>query len=228
MSKNSNFLNQIRGGVIDNNPTFVQLLGMCPTLAVTTSVSNAIGMGIAATVVLIFSNVFISLLRRFIPKQVRIAAFIVIISGFVTAVELLMKAYFYDLYGSLGLFIPLIVVNCIILARAEAFASKNPVIPSAVDGLAMGLGFTLALIIIASIREIIGAGSFLGFRILGDWYSPAVLFILPSGAFLTLGFVIAAAQKLRNTKEDRERIIRLSSLEADMDENKKAEKEENL
>ncbi len=228
MSKNSNFLNQIRGGVIDNNPTFVQLLGMCPTLAVTTSVLNAIGMGIAATVVLIFSNVFISILRRFIPKQVRIAAFIVIISGFVTAVELLMKAYFYDLYGSLGLFIPLIVVNCIILARAEAFASKNPVIPSAVDGLAMGLGFTLALIIIASIREIIGAGSFLGFRVLGDWYSPAVLFILPSGAFLTLGFVIAAAQKLRNTKEDRERIIRLSSLEADMDENKKAEKEENL
>ncbi len=226
--KNSSFLNQLKGGVIDNNPTLVQLLGMCPTLAVTTSVKNAIGMGLAATAVLIFSNIFISLLRKFIPKQVRIAAFIVIISGFVTAVELLMKAYFYELYGSLGLFIPLIVVNCIILARAEAFASKNPVIPSAIDGLAMGLGFTFALIIIATIRELIGAGSFLGMRIFGDWYSPAVLFILPPGAFLTLGFVIAAVQKLRNTKEDRERLIRLSSVDTEMNENEKAEKEENL
>ena len=136
MSKNNNgtgFLAQLKGGIIDNNPVLVQLLGMCPTLAVTTSVSNAIGMGLAATAVLICSNVFISLLRKFIPSQVRIAAFIVIISGFVTAVELLIKAFFFDLYGSLGLFIPLIVVNCIILARAEAFASKNKVIPSAVD-----------------------------------------------------------------------------------------------
>lgn len=230
--KNSSFLNQLKGGVIDNNPTLVQLLGMCPTLAVTTSVKNAIGMGLAATAVLIFSNIFISLLRKFIPKQVRIAAFIVIISGFVTAVELLMKAYFYELYGSLGLFIPLIVVNCIILARAEAFASKNPVIPSAIDGFAMGLGFTFALIIIATIREIIGAGSFLGFRILGDWYSPAVLFILPPGAFLTLGFVIAATQKIRNTKEDRERLLKLSSVDTDTNENTydsdMVEKEENL
>lgn len=221
MSKNNNgtgFLAQLKGGIIDNNPVLVQLLGMCPTLAVTTSVSNAIGMGLAATAVLICSNVFISLLRKFIPSQVRIAAFIVIISGFVTAVELLIKAFFFDLYGSLGLFIPLIVVNCIILARAEAFASKNKVIPSAVDGLAMGLGFTVALIIIATIREILGAGTFLGFPILGSAYKPAILFILPPGAFLTLGFVIAAVQKLRNVKEDKARLAKLSNVDDEKEE----------
>ena len=221
MSKNNNgtgFLAQLKGGIIDNNPVLVQLLGMCPTLAVTTSVSNAIGMGLAATAVLICSNVFISLLRKFIPSQVRIAAFIVIISGFVTAVELLIKAFFFDLYGSLGLFIPLIVVNCIILARAEAFASKNKVIPSAVDGLAMGLGFTVALIVIATIREILGAGTFLGFPILGSAYKPALLFILPPGAFLTLGFVIAAVQKLRNVKEDKARLAKLSNVDDEKEE----------
>lgn len=221
MSKNNNgtgFLAQLKGGIIDNNPVLVQLLGMCPTLAVTTSVSNAIGMGLAATAVLICSNVFISLLRKFIPSQVRIAAFIVIISGFVTAVELLIKAFFFDLYGSLGLFIPLIVVNCIILARAEAFASKNKVIPSAVDGLAMGLGFTVALIVIATIREILGAGTFLGFPILGSAYKPAILFILPPGAFLTLGFVIAAVQKLRNVKEDKARLAKLSNVDDEKEE----------
>ncbi len=210
---NMSFFAQLKNGIIDNNPTLVQLLGMCPTLAVTTSVSNAIGMGLAATAVLICSNVFISLLRKFIPSQVRIAAFIVVISGFVTAVELLIKAFFFDLYGALGLFIPLIVVNCIILARAEAFASKNKVLPSAIDGLAMGLGFTVALIIIATIREIIGAGTFLGFPVLGSAYKPAILFILPSGAFLTLGFVIAAVQKFRNSKSDKERLARLSNIE---------------
>ena len=221
MSKNNNgtgFLAQLKGGIIDNNPVLVQLLGMCPTLAVTTSVSNAIGMGLAATAVLICSNVFISLLRKFIPSQVRIAAFIVIISGFVTAVELLIKAFFFDLYGSLGLFIPLIVVNCIILARAEAFASKNKVIPSAVDGLAMGLGFTVALIVIATIREILGAGTFLGFPILGSAYKPAILFILPPGAFLTLGFVIAAVKKLRNVKEDKARLAKLSNVDDEKEE----------
>lgn len=214
----TSFVSQLKGGIIDNNPTLVQLLGMCPTLAVTTSVSNAIGMGLAATAVLICSNVFVSLLRKFIPSQVRIAAFIVIISGFVTAVELLIKAFFFDLYGSLGLFIPLIVVNCIILARAEAFASKNKVLPSAIDGLAMGLGFTVALIIIATIREILGAGTFLGFPILGSFYRPAVLFILPPGAFLTLGFVIAVVQKFRNTKEDKERLARLSNVDEEITE----------
>ena len=200
------FLKQMKEGVLDQNPTLVQLLGMCPTLATTTSVENAFGMGMAATVVLIFSNIFISLLRKFIPKQVRIAAYIVIISGFVTAVELLMQAYFYSLYQSLGLFIPLIVVNCIILARAEAFASKNPVLPSAVDGLAMGLGFTFALCILGSIREILGNGTWLGFRVLPESYPNMVIFLLPAGAFLTLGFVIAAVQKIRNSADDRARL----------------------
>ena len=200
------FLKQMKEGVLDQNPTLVQLLGMCPTLATTTSVENAFGMGMAATAVLIFSNIFISLLRKFIPKQVRIAAYIVIISGFVTAVELLMQAYFYSLYQSLGLFIPLIVVNCIILARAEAFASKNPVLPSAVDGLAMGLGFTFALCILGSIREILGNGTWLGFRVLPESYPNMVIFLLPAGAFLTLGFVIAAVQKIRNSADDRARL----------------------
>lgn len=200
------FLKQMKEGILDQNPTLVQLLGMCPTLATTTSVENAFGMGMAATVVLIFSNIFISLLRKFIPKQVRIAAYIVIISGFVTAVELLMQAYFYSLYQSLGLFIPLIVVNCIILARAEAFASKNPVLPSAVDGLAMGLGFTFALVILGTVREILGNGTWLGFRVLPASYPNMVIFLLPAGAFLTLGFVIATVQKIRNTAGDRARL----------------------
>lgn len=200
------FLKQMKEGVLDQNPTLVQLLGMCPTLATTTSVENAFGMGMAATAVLIFSNIFISLLRKFIPKQVRIAAYIVIISGFVTAVELLMQAYFYSLYQSLGLFIPLIVVNCIILARAEAFASKNPVLPSAVDGLAMGLGFTFALVILGTVREILGNGTWLGFRVLPESYPNMVIFLLPAGAFLTLGFVIATVQKIRNSADDRARL----------------------
>ena len=189
------YVKQIKDSVIDQNPVLVQFLGMCPTLATTTSVSNAIGMGLAATAVLICSNVFISLLRKFIPKEIRIASYIVIISGFVTAVELLMKAFFTPLYDALGLYIPLIVVNCIILARAEAYASKNPVLPSAVDGLAMGLGFTAALILIASVREILGAGTWLGLRVTPAAFQPALIFILPAGAFLTLGLVSAAVNK---------------------------------
>ena len=206
-------LRQLKEGILDNNPTLVQLLGMCPTLATTTSVKNAVGMGLAATAVLIFSNLFVSLLRKFIPKQVRIAAYIVIISGFVTMVELLMKAFLFSLYESLGIFIPLIVVNCIILARAEAFASKNKPLPSAIDGLAMGLGFTFALLLVATVREIIGNGSFLGFSLFGDGYAPALLLVMPAGAFLTLGFVIAAVQKLRNMKEDKARVEKLSVVE---------------
>ncbi len=186
----------IKNGLFDNNPTFVQLLGMCPTLAVTTSVSNAIGMGLAATAVLICSNILISLLRKFIPKEVRIAAYIVVIAGFVTAIELLMKAYVPALYSSLGLYIPLIVVNCIILARAEAFASHNPVLPSALDGVGMGLGFTMALCLIAACRELLGAGTLLGFEILRAPYQPAVIFLLPAGAFLTLGFLLAAIKAI--------------------------------
>lgn len=198
MSKQNSFFSQLKEGVITNNPAFVQMLGMCPSLAVTTSVKNAIGMGLAATLVLMFSNMFISLLRKFIPKQVRIASYIVIISGFVTAVELLMKAYFYDLYLALGIFIPLIVVNCIILARAEAFASKNKVLPSIVDGFSSGIGFTFALIIVSSIREILGNGTFLGYELFGGYYKPALIFIIPAGAFLTFGFVMAAVQKIKN------------------------------
>ncbi|HHT53867.1 MAG TPA: electron transport complex subunit E [Clostridiales bacterium] len=199
----SGIAKQFRSGILDNNPVLIQLLGMCPTLATTTSVANAIGMGLAATAVLTCSNILISLLRKFIPKQVRIAVFIVIISGFVTAVELLMKAYFFELYGALGLFIPLIVVNCIILARAEAFASKNPVLPSAIDGLASGIGFTSALVVIASVRELLGNGTFLGLEVLGKNYPDAVVFILPAGAFLTLGFIVALVQMLKNKADNK-------------------------
>lgn len=195
------YLKQLYEGIFTNNPVLVQLIGMCPTLAVTTSLENGIGMGLAATAVLICSNAVISMLRKFIPSKVRIAAYVTIIAGFVTAIDLLMQAYLPDLSKSLGLFIPLIVVNCIILARAEAYASKNKVFPSMVDGLAMGLGFTLALCILAAIREILGAGTLMGFQILGTSYQPALMMILPPGGFLTLGFVIAAFQKILKKEE---------------------------
>lgn len=185
---------QLKEGIIDKNPTFVQVLGMCPTLATTTSVVNALGMGLATTAVLACSNLFISLLRKFIPKQVRIAAFIVIISGFVTAVEMLMKAFLPELNESLGVFIALIVVNCIILARAEAFASKNKPLPSFIDGIGMGLGFTMALSILAFVRELIGAGSVFGFKLIPQ---PAQLFIMPAGAFITLGCLIALVNHIK-------------------------------
>ena len=202
MSKNNKILEQFKDGIITNNPTFVQLLGTCPALATTTSASNALGMGISVILVLMCSNMFISLLRKFIPNQIRIASYIVIISGFVSALDLLIKAYLPSLSNSLGLFIPLIVVNCIILARAEAFASKNKVLPSIIDGLSMGAGFTLALVILGAIREIIGAGTIFGISVFGDWFEPAVLFILPPGAFITLGFVIALVQKLRSRHDE--------------------------
>lgn len=183
-------------GLFTNNPTLVQLLGMCPTLATTTSASNAIGMGLAATAVLACSNLLISLLRKFIPKQVRIAAFIVVISGFVSAVELVMKAYTTELYNTLGIFIPLIVVNCIILARAEAFASKNKPLRSLWDGVCMGLGFTLALFIIGSIREVLGNGTFFGVSVFGDAFKPIGMLMRPAGAFITLGCLIAGVNAL--------------------------------
>ncbi len=185
-SLGSIFLN----GVIAENPTFRLVLGTCPTLAVTTSAINGIGMGAAATFVLIGSNVVVSLLRKFIPNNVRIPAFIVIICTFVTMVQLFMQAYLPSLYESLGIFIPLIVVNCIILARAEAFASKNPVIASAVDGLGMGVGFTLALTLIGMIRELIGSGTLFGLRIMSAGYEPMLLFVLASGGFLTFGILL--------------------------------------
>ncbi|OQB14716.1 MAG: Electron transport complex protein RnfE [Firmicutes bacterium ADurb.Bin193] len=180
----------LKNGLFTENPTFVQLLGMCPTLAITTSVVNGIGMGISATVVLICSNVVISLIRNFIPGKIRIASFIIVIAGFVSLVDMVLKAYTPALSNSLGIFIPLIVVNCIILARAEAFASRNGVVRSALDGLGMGLGFTGALIIISSVRELIGKGTVLGFPVFGAGYSPALMAILPPGGFIILGIIL--------------------------------------
>lgn len=178
-------------GLIKENPVFVMLLGTCPTLATTTSVANGLGMGLAATFVLFFSNVVISALRKFIPDKIRIASYIIVIATFVTIVQMLLKAYVPALDKSLGVFIPLIVVNCIILARAEAFASKNGVFASAMDGLGMGLGFTLALVIISAVREILANGSFYGIPLFGDNFCGATVMILPPGGFLTLGIVIA-------------------------------------
>ncbi len=193
-----NIKKMFANGIINENPTFVQLLGMCPTLAVTTSALNGLGMGVTVIFVLTLSNFLISLLRKFIPQQVRIASYIVIISGVVTAIQLLIKAYFPDLDKSLGLFIPLIVVNCIILARAEAFASKNGILPSIFDGLFMGLGFTIALTILGIVRELLGAGTIFGFDILLRFgYTPILFFILPAGAFITLGVLIAAVNSIR-------------------------------
>lgn len=182
----------ILNGLLYENPTFILLLGMCPTLATTTSVSNAVGMGLSAAAVLICSNIVISLLRKLIPSKIRIAAYIVIIAGFVTVVQMALEAYLPSLYESLGLYIPLIVVNCIILGRAEAFASKNSVWLSALDGLGMGLGFTCALILIALVREILGAGEILGISIFPEaWnFQPASIMLLAPGAFLTLGVLL--------------------------------------
>ena len=180
------------GGVITENPTFRLVLGTCPTMAVTTSATNGVGMGAAATFVLIGSNVVISLLRNFIPDKIRIPAFIVVICTFVTMVQMFMQAFVQELYASLGMFIPLIVVNCIILARAEAFASKNPVLPSAVDGLGMGLGFTIAITVMGAIRELIGSGTVFGMQVFGASYEPMLLLVLPTGGFLVFGLMLAS------------------------------------
>lgn len=187
MKKTSIFFN----GLIKENPTFVQLLGMCPTLAVTTGLKNGLGMGLSATAVLIASNALISLLRKVIPEKVRIAAYIVIIAAFVTIIEMCLNAFLPDLSAQLGIFIPLIVVNCIILARAESFASKNPVGASAVDGLGMGLGFTLALCIISTVREFIGFGTIWDIPVYGKIITPAAIISMPPGGFLVLGSLIA-------------------------------------
>lgn len=177
-------------GIFKENPTFVLFLGMCPTLAVTTNAINGLGMGVSTMIVLIFSNIFISLLRKFIPDKVRIAAYVVVIASFVTIIDLLLKAYVQSISQALGLYIPLIVVNCIILGRAEAFASKNGVISSAVDGLGMGIGFTGALTIIGAIREILGNGSLFGISLFGEAFQPVTIMILPPGAFITLGLIV--------------------------------------
>jgi len=185
-------------GFIKENPTFVQILGMCPTLAVTSAVINGIGMGLATTFVLVGSGIIVSLFRKSIPNKVRIPVFIVIIATFVTITELLMQAYYLPLYKSLGIFVPLIVVNCIILGRAEAFASKNGVLDSIMDALGMGLGFTGSLMLIAIIREFFGNGSILGLHLMNF---KTLFFILPPGAFLTIGFLLAFFNYIGKKKE---------------------------
>ena len=195
---------ELTKGLIKENPVFVTLLGMCPTLAVTTLAKNGIGMGLATTFVLVCSNIVISLLKRVIPDSVRLPSFIVIIAGFVTLIEFLMKGYLPELYSSLGIFLSLITVNCIILGRAEVFASKNSVLSSALDGLGMGLGFTLALFLMCSVREIVGSGSFWGFKLPALADAPMLVFIMPAGGFFTLGIIIAVINKLANKKPPKE------------------------
>lgn len=197
-------LNDFMNGIWKNNPIFKQVLGTCPTLAVTVSVMNGIAMGLATTFVLFFSSVIIAMIKKLIPNQVRIAAYIVVIATFVTIVDIVMKAQFPDLSKSLGPFIPLIVVNCIILGRAEAFASKNTVVRSAFDALGMGAGFTMALLVIGGIREILGSSKFLGTVILPAAVEPMLIFILPAGAFLTLGVLFGTANHFEQKKKDKE------------------------
>lgn len=194
-------LKELTKGILKENPIFVQFLGMCATLAVSTSVINGLGMGLSTMVVLVASNIIISLLRNFIPNKVRIAAYIIVIAGCVTAVEMALKAFLPEISKSLGIFIPLIVVNCIILGRAEAFASKNGVVKSALDGIGMGLGFTLALCILGTIREILGNGTFLGIELFGAGFQPATIMILPPGAFIVLGCVLAVINIISAKKE---------------------------
>lgn len=178
-------------GIYKENPVFRLVLGLCPTLAVSSSVKNGIGMGMAVLAVLVSSNFIISIIRSFVPKKIRIPIYITVIATFVTIVELVMHAYFPALYEALGIFVPLIVVNCIILGRAEAFASKNNPFYSIVDGLGMGLGFSLSLVVISSIREIIGNGSWYGIRLAPQAYQPVMIMIMAPGAFLTLGYILA-------------------------------------
>ncbi|MBQ4100989.1 MAG: electron transport complex subunit E [Oscillospiraceae bacterium] len=201
MKKNGpSLLKTFLNGVIHENPVLVLVLGTCPSLAVTTLAKNGIGMGAAATIVLVCSNLFISLLKNVIPKKVRIPAYITIIAGFVTMVQLLVKAYFPDIDKSLGIFLPLIVVNCIILARAEMFASKNSPLASIVDGLGMGIGFTFALLIIGSVREILGAGTWFGIPLTVNYVSPMMIFVMPAGGFFVFGVVIAVMNAILKRK----------------------------
>ena len=206
------FKKQFKEGLLTKNPVTVQLLGMCSTLAITTRLFNGIGMGLAVTVILICSNVLISALRKVIPSQIRIAAYIVIIAGFVTVVDLLMQAFLPELSESLGVFIPLIVVNCVILGRAEAFASKNGVLASAVDGLCQGIGYTVALVAMCIVRELLGSGTFgggilnggEGIVIIPEGY-PAMQMVMPVGGFLTLGFLVAGFQWLMRRMQNKKK-----------------------
>lgn len=200
-------IKHLTNGLLKENPTFVQLLGMCPTLAVTITAMNGIGMGLATTAVLVCSNIAISLIKSLVPSTVRIPVYVVVISTFVTIIGMLMEAYTQDLYASLGLFIPLIVVNCIILARAEAFASKNGILDSMLDGLGMGLGFTMSLTILGLVRELVGNGTVFGY-VLWTGYNPAKFFVQPPGAFIMLGTLLALynffGAKARAKKEKKE------------------------
>ena len=193
-------LNEFTKGILKENPNLVMLLGMCPTLAVTTMAENGLGMGLATTFVLVCSNLVISLLKRIIPSQVRLPCFIVIISGFVTVVGMLLQKFIPSLYDALGLFLSLITVNCIILGRAEMFACKNKVIPSLFDGLGMGVGFTLSLLVVGSFREILGSGTWFGIQLLPDFIQPMTIFILPAGGFFSLGVIIALVGKISKRK----------------------------
>lgn len=204
MAEKKSLLNEITKGVIKENPTLVMLLGMCPTLAVTTQAKNGIGMGLATTFVLLGSNIVISALRKVIPDKVRIPAFIVIIASFVTFIGFILEGFVPDLYDSLGIYLTLITVNCIIFGRAEMFASKNGVVASACDAIGMGAGFTLALFLMGSVREIIGAGQWMGLNIPVLHNNPMLLFIMPAGGFFTLGVIIAVVNKLSNKKPPQE------------------------
>ncbi|MCK5129164.1 MAG: electron transport complex subunit E [Clostridiales bacterium] len=184
-------------GIVDENPIFRLMLGLCPTLAVTTAAINGVGMGLAATFVLVGSNLVVSLLKKLIPEKIRIPAFIVIIATFVTVVQLVMEATLPSLFNALGIFIPLIVVNCIILSRAEIFASKNTPLAAVIDGLGMGLGFTLAITLLAAFRELLGNGTLFGLTVMGSTYEPALIFIMAPGGFILLGFILAFLNAMR-------------------------------
>ncbi len=196
-----NLWKDFKNGLIKENPTFRLVLGTCPTLALTTAVFNGIGMGIAAAAVLIGSNLIISLIKKIVPNEIRIPIYIVVIATFTTIVQMLVKAFSPALDKSLGIYIPLIVVNCIIIARAEAFAAKSPVLNSVMDGVGMGIGFTAALIILSSVREILGAGTFLGMPLFGAGFEPALIMILPPGGFMVYGLSIAAFNKITSLKK---------------------------
>lgn len=195
---------RLYNGIIKENPTFVLVLGMCPTLAVTTAAVNGIGMGLTTTAVLAMSNLFISLLRKIIPDKVRMPAYIVVVASFVTIVQLLLQGFIPSLYDSLGLYIPLIVVNCIILGRAESYASKNGPVASIFDGIGMGLGFTVSITILAAFRELIGAGTLFGYTVMPKSYEPATIFILAPGAFFVLAFLAALRAKIMEKKPKEE------------------------
>lgn len=192
----------LKNGIIKNNPIFVQLIGMCSVLAVTTSVQNSLAMGMAVTAVLMGSNFVVSLLKNVIPDEIRIPAFVVVIATFVTVIEMFMKAYAQPIYQSLGIFLPLIVVNCVILARAESFAFNNGLVPSLVDGFATGIGYTLAVFILGTIREVLGTGAFLGKQILGSFYDPIGIMVMPAGAFIVLGILIGIFNNIRSKQEN--------------------------